>query len=60
MLFTTGELSSGAVQLAAEAGLIARTGEQLAVFLADKSVGMIEVDGENRFDNNAFLIWLNS
>lgn len=60
LLFTTGDLSSGVIQLAAEAGLIARTGEQLAVFLADKGVGIVGKQGEEHFDGAAFSIWLNS
>lgn len=32
LLFTTGELTSGAVQLAERAGIVARSGRQLAVF----------------------------
>lgn len=59
LLFTTGELSSGAIHLADEAGVIARNGEQLAVFLADKGIGMVESVGEQSFSTIAFLEWLN-
>jgi hypothetical protein len=58
LLFTTGELSTGALQLAAEAGVIARSGQQLAVFLADRGVGMVGRDEEVKFDARAFADWL--
>lgn len=58
LLFTTGELTSGAVQLAASAGLIARSGRQLALYLADRGVG-IEDDGTTKkFDKDKFLSWV--
>lgn len=59
LLFTTGLISSGAARLALESGVIARGGEHLAVFLADKGVGMIEMNDHHMFDQNAFLAWLN-
>lgn len=54
MLFTTGRFTSGARDLAAKAGIIARSGDQLATFLADRGVGMI--DGS--FSATAFDSWL--
>jgi hypothetical protein len=57
-LFTTGPLSSGAAQLASKAGIIARGGEQLAVFLADRGVGVTEQNGVRAFDAARFAEWL--
>jgi hypothetical protein len=59
MIFTTGRLTSGARQLAERAGIIARSGEQLAVFLADRGVGMrVDARGDTCFDRHAFRCWL--
>jgi hypothetical protein len=55
-LFTTGTLSSGAIELASKAGIVARDGEQLAVFLADRGVGMTN----GQFDPAKFDAWLNT
>jgi hypothetical protein len=60
MLFTTGGLTSGAIQLANEAGIIARTGQQLAVFLADKGVGMEQTSTGHLFRQDLFQAWLNN
>jgi len=60
MLLTTGELTSGAVLLAREAGIIARSGQQLAVFLAEKGVGMEMTDAGLLFRPDLFSAWLNS
>lgn len=60
MLFTTGSVSSGARHLAEAAGIIVRSGEQLAVFLADHGVGMREKDGHRYFDQDAFEDWVGS
>jgi hypothetical protein len=59
LLFTTGQISSGAEALAHEAGLITMDGYQLAVFLADCAVGLVERDGEKVFSPDAFREWLN-
>jgi Restriction endonuclease len=59
LLFTTGSLSLGATHLAREAGIIARSGIQLAVFLADRGVGMRPGAAGAHFDVNAFTDWLN-
>ena len=59
LIFTTGELTSGAVRLAEAAGVIAKTGLQLAVFLADRGVGLIEHEGAHVFSEEAFAAWLN-
>ena len=58
LLFTTGGLSSGAVSLANAAGVIARSGAQLAVFLADRGVGMRHIENQLVFDATAFADWL--
>jgi hypothetical protein len=58
LLFTTGRLTSGAQLLAEKSGVIARSGHQLAVFLADRGVGMIAVGGGSSFDPAAFDAWL--
>jgi restriction endonuclease Mrr len=60
LLFTTGGITSGAAHLATEAGIIARNGEQLAVFLADKGIGMVQSNGVQSFSHDAFVDWLNS
>ena len=59
LLFTTGRISNGAAQLAESAGIIARSGEQLAVFLSDKRVGIIDTEGNYTFDQSKFVEWLN-
>ncbi len=41
LVFTTGRFTSGALKIAGEVGLIARSGEQLSVFLADRGVGYV-------------------
>ena len=58
LLFTTGKITSGALQVADSAGIIARSGEQLAVFLADKGVGMIQTETGPIFDQSTFTAWL--
>lgn len=60
LLFTTGGLSSGAKRLSASAGMIAKDGKQLAAFLADQGVGIVEDAGGRRFDKTQFLYWLNN
>lgn len=60
LLFTTGELTSGARSLAESAGLIARTGPQLALYLADRGVGISNATGIVEFDPNLFQAWLNA
>ena len=60
MFFTTGRFSSGALELAKKAGIIARNGEQLAVFLADRGVGIEEVNGVMQFSSQKFFDWLNA
>lgn len=59
LLFTTGNLSSGARHLAAAAGMIAKDGQQLATFLADQGVGVLQDGNQVRFDEQAFGDWLN-
>lgn len=60
LLFTTGDFTSGASHLALEAGIIARNGMQLAVFLADKGVGIVD-DGNRRvFRIGEFEQWLSA
>lgn len=58
MLFTTGEISRGARNVAQKAGLIAFSGSQLAVFLADRGVGLD--DNNQEFDSSKFLAWLSA
>ena len=60
LLFTTGGLSSGAVELAEAAGVIARSGAQLALFLADRGVGMEDNGMGLSFSPAAFAAWLQS
>lgn len=59
MLFSTGEFTKGARHLAIRAGLIAFSGWQLSVFLADRGVGLVK-DGEKVvFSQASFDAWLN-
>lgn len=58
MFFTTGRFTSGALELAEKSGVIAKSGEQLAVFLADRGVGMHDDKGTVKFDRNRFRDWL--
>jgi Restriction endonuclease len=58
LLFTTGGISNGARQLAESAGIIARSGEQLAVFLADNGVGISDVEGAVKYNPDAFSSWI--
>ncbi len=60
MLFTTGAFSRGALQLAKKAGVLTCSGQQLALFLADRNVGFRVHDGRPEFENGAFAAWLNS
>jgi restriction endonuclease Mrr len=60
LLFTTGGISRGARQLAESAGVIVRSGEQLAVFLADHGVAMTDVNGDQFFDPAAFAAWVST
>lgn len=58
LLFTTGEFTTGALRLAEAAGVVAKTGLQLAVFLADRGVGIIDENGAPKFSAAAFNEWL--
>jgi hypothetical protein len=58
LLFSTGNFTKGARHLATRAGLIALSGWQLAVFLADKGVGLVTQDGNIKFDVPTFNAWL--
>lgn len=60
LLLTTGTITTGATQLAESAGIIARSGLQISVFLADKGVGTVTVEGETNFDKQRFFDWLDS
>jgi len=59
LIFTTGYFTGGALRLAEAAGVIAKTGHQLAVFLADRGVGLIHDGDVAKFDEDAFSSWLN-
>jgi restriction endonuclease Mrr len=59
MIFTTGRFTNGARQLAERAGILARSGEQLAVFLADRGVGMkVDTSGSICFSRDRFRTWV--
>jgi restriction endonuclease Mrr len=60
LLFTTGRFTKGAMEIADSAGVIARSGEQLAIFLADRNVGMEMNEGVTTFVPERFLEWLNA
>jgi hypothetical protein len=58
LLFTTGRITRGAMHLAEAAGVIAKSGEQLAVFLADQGVGMVKRGDQLEFNESNFERWL--
>lgn len=58
LLFSTGQFTKGARHLASRAGLIAFSGWQIAVFLADRGVGLVEHGDLLQFDAVAFRNWL--
>jgi hypothetical protein len=58
LLFSTGDFTKGARHLAKQAGLIAFSGLQLAVFLADKGVGLTEGESGVHFDAAKFDAWI--
>lgn len=58
MLFTTGDFTRGARILAAQAGLIAFSCWQLAVFLADRGVGLVDGASGRDFSPEVFDRWL--
>lgn len=58
LIFSTGTFTKGARHLANRAGLIAFSGWQLSVFLADKGVGMVDTGGTSHFDPASFNAWL--
>lgn len=59
LLFTTGRFTRGAREIADSAGVIARSGEELAIFLADRNVGVVANEGVTRFVPERFQEWLN-
>lgn len=60
MLFTTGDITSGATQLSEAAGIIARSGNQLALYLADRGVGIESTSAGKSFNPMLFEAWLNT
>lgn len=58
LLFSTGDFTKGARNLAKRAGLIAFSGWQLAVFLADRGVGLVNDGPNKKFEPSAFETWL--
>ncbi|NNH58859.1 restriction endonuclease [Rhizobium laguerreae] len=58
LLFSTGTFTKGARHLAKRAGLIVFSGWQLAVFLADKGIGIVHNGGVAKFEPTAFDAWL--
>lgn len=59
LLFTTGRFTKGAMELAEASGIIARSGEQLATFLADRNIGVAVNDEVTSFEPDLFTDWLN-
>ena len=59
LLFSTGDFTRGAIELADSAGVVTQSGEQLSVFLADKGIGIVVKDGFPAFDRQVFIEWLN-
>lgn len=60
MFFTTGRFTAGTMELAVKSGIIAKSGEELAIFLADRGIGMRDDNGTMRLDKAQFHQWLNS
>jgi HJR/Mrr/RecB family endonuclease len=60
MIFTTGRFTRGAQELTRKSGIIARSGEQLSVFLADRGIGVRQDENNIQFDPKLFQEWLNS
>lgn len=60
LFFTTGRFTSGALELAQKSGVIAKSGEELAVFLADKGIGMRNDKSTIKFDREKFHKWLSA
>ena len=58
VFFSTGDFTSGARTLATNAGLIAFSGHQLATFLADHGVGLVNQSGVPTFKKDCFDEWL--
>jgi hypothetical protein len=58
IMFTTGGFTKGARHLAQQAGLITFSGWQLAVFLADRGVGLVDAAGGKAFASDRFEHWL--
>jgi hypothetical protein len=58
LLLSTGRFTRGAELLAERAGIVARSGTQLAVFLADRGAGFRPKRGKTVFSKEAFLQWL--
>ncbi|MGN8152491.1 restriction endonuclease [Agrobacterium sp. 22094] len=58
LLFSTGSFTKGARHLAERAGLIAFSGWQLAIFLADRGVGIVAKKDTKVFDTDVFNAWL--
>lgn len=58
LLFSTGSFTKGARHLAKKAGIIAFSGWQLAVFLADRGVGIETREGKRHFELSFFQEWL--
>lgn len=54
LFFTTGNISRDALDLLNKSGVVAMNGEQLAMFLADHGVGLL--DGQ--FNDLEFRNWL--
>lgn len=57
LLITTGRVSSGAREVAEKSGIIIRSGEQIATYLADLGVGIVPTTGE--FSEVEFIDWMN-
>lgn len=58
MVFTTGHFTAGALELGRETGVILRDGDQLAVFLADRNIGVIHGPDGAVYDEETFHKWL--
>ena len=58
MLFTTGTFTRGSQEIASKAGVIARSGIQLAAFLAERGIGIANDGRQYEFSDEIFDEWL--
>ena len=58
MIISTGPITSGARELSRKLGIMIKSGEQIASFLADSGVGMKNINGSFAYDKSEFYKWI--